>query len=241
MKKKYDFKVSCLVSAYYAEKYLEGRLSNLFDQSWGADTVEIVVVCQGGSVEQEIAQAWVKGWDDNRFKIIVTSDIPTVYRAWNLAIEASSGQYLTNSNCDDRLEPHALEAMAKILDKKKVYSAVYADQHIVDEIDGEPISIFKWRDTNKKELPLLIQGCYLSNAPMWRASLNEEHGLFDASYHSAGDYEFWLRLAAAGCKFYHINEPLGSYLKVAGQRETREPVRSIWETARAREAYRRYL
>ncbi len=50
---------------------------------------------------------------------------------------------------------------------------------------------------------------------MWRKSLHEKHGFFDSSFTSAGDWEFWLRMASAGETFKHVDEYLGLYLKRA--------------------------
>jgi hypothetical protein len=46
---------------------------------------------------------------------------------------------------------------------------------------------------------------------MWRKTLHERHGYFDQKYRSAGDWEFWLRCAFAGEKFFKHPEILGVY------------------------------
>ena len=69
-------------------------------------------------------------------------------------------------------------------------------------------------------------------------SLHDEYGLFDSEYHSSGDYEFWLRLAKNDVKFQCIPEPLGAYFDRRNNIENREPLRTQWETARARGEYR---
>ena len=48
-------------------------------------------------------------------------------------------------------------------------------------------------------------------APMWRNSLHDRFGLFDESYHSAGDYEFWVRCAVQQARFRAIPEILTVY------------------------------
>jgi len=80
---------------------------------------------------------------------------------------------------------------------------------------------------------------------MWRGSLHKKYGMFDAEMKSAGDYEFWLRLASVGERFVHIKRVCGAYLRREDSVERREPLRTIWETARARtkyqEAWRQYV
>ena len=73
---------------------------------------------------------------------------------------------------------------------------------------------------------------------LWGVRLHKQFGYFDETYKSAGDYEFWMRLASKGVKFYHVREPLGSYLKRQNSVEHREPLRSLWEANHARMKYR---
>lgn len=218
-------KVSAIVSAYYAEQYIEGRLTDLEAQE---PCPEIVVIAQIDSVESKSAIS-------RKITTVDTHDVPTIYDAWNKGIEASSGEYITNANCDDRLYPGALARMAKVLDDKPHIGVVYPDVDIVEKIGGDPAGRFTWAEGN---LAKLLQGCFLGPMPMWRRSLHEKHGYFDAEMHIAGDYEFWLRLAAAGVKFQRIAEPLGAYLKRKNSAEHREKLRAVWETARARGRYR---
>ena len=221
-------KVSAIVSAYYAEEFIEGRIRNLADQSLKP---EIVVVCQRGSKEEII----VNDLGDMVNTIIVTDDIPTVYDAWNMGIEKATGDFITNANSDDRLYPGALAAMYAMLNKKPQYAVAYTDLDIVEEIDGPQVGRFNWLEGGLEELK---HGCFLGPMPMWRKSLHDKYGYFNPAFHSAGDYEFWMRLAEGGEKFFHIRQPMGAYLKRKESIEHRESLRSVWETARVRAKYR---
>jgi len=228
-------KVTAIVSAYYAERFIEGRLENLLAQSLKP---EVIVVCQTGSAEHEIA----KKFD---VKIIETPDIPTLYEAWNIAIKQATGEYITTANSDDRLYPRALEKMAKALDNNPKYGMVYTNIDLVEEIDGAPKTQFEWMEGGLHEL--VFKGCFLGPMPMWRKSLHEKHGYFlesetlrngdEYKYHITADYEFWMRLAAGGEKFYHIKEVLGAYLSHPGNLEHRHFLRRLWEESRVRSKY----
>lgn len=220
-------KVTALVSAYYAEQYLEGRLHNLLQQ---ACDLQIVVVCQKNSAETLIAASMLP-WNC----VIETPDIPTVYAAWNIGIRHATGEYLTNANSDDRLHPGALAQLAQALDTHPRAAVAYGNVQTVDEIDGPVTGSFDWLQGG---LPELMTGCFLGPMPMWRASLHQKYGLFDESYTSAGDYEFWLRLAAGGETFHKVDGFTGLYLDRRESVEHRAPVRAAWETSRARSKYR---
>lgn len=229
-------KVSAIISAYYAEEYLQGRVENLLKQSL---VPEIIVVCQEGSREHEIA----KGSD---VKIITTKDVPTIYEAWNMAIKQASGEYLTSANSDDRLYPKALEKQTKALDEHETYAVSYFYVDRVDKIDGAPFDVFQWMNGGLQEL--VFKGCFLGPMPMWRKSLHDKYGYFleqerlqngeDYKYQVVSDYEFWMRLAQGKERFFLIPEVLGAYLDHADSAEKREPLRRIWEDARVKAKYR---
>src|SRR3989337_2752687 len=122
-------RVSAIISAYYAEPYIEGRILNLQQQTLRP---QIVVVAQEKSIEARIAEGMLDGED----VLIDTPDIPTIYKAWNLGIEASRGEYIINANSDDRLASYAIEFLASALDRNPTHAVAYADVDIVEDLVG---------------------------------------------------------------------------------------------------------
>lgn len=220
--------VTAIISAYFASEYLHGRLENLLLQTQVPD--EIVVVCQKLSPEHAIANTFEK-----HVKLVLTPDVPTIYSAWNMAIAASTGEFITNANCDDRLRTAAIEEMARMLKQHPKYAVVYGNQEIVKTIDGPVVGTFDWAEGG---LPELLHACFIGPMPMWRRELHAKYGLFDESLRVVGDYEFWLRIASAGERFLHLRAVVGRYLDRQESAEHRAPIRTTWETARVRALYR---
>lgn len=217
--------VTAIVSAYYAESFLEGRLSNLLSQ---APVPEVIVVCQDGSIEHKIATKFAD------VVVITTPDVPTIYRAWNIGVEAAHGEYLTNANCDDRLYPGALRHLAGILDDNPQAGIAYANSDIVTTIDGLPVNRFEWLDGGFAELQY---ACFVGPMPMWRKELHSLYGLFDEELRVAGDYDFWLRVVSQGQQLRHSGRSVGAYLRRPDSAEHRESLRTLVETARVRSRY----
>src|SRR5574341_894251 len=167
-------KVSAIISAYFCELFLEGRIENLLEQSLKP---KIVVVAKDGSPELEIARKYSRdGFED--FVIITTEGVPTVYEAWNEALKFCDTEYVTNANSDDRLYPGALSLLAKTLDKNPDHAVSYFNIDFVKTINGEPVNTSNWLEGGLDEL---MTGCFLGPMPMWRRSLHEKYGLFDGS------------------------------------------------------------
>lgn len=219
--------ISAIVSAYYAEEFIGGRITNLLKQ---VPKCEIVVVCENGSVEDQIASSF------EDVIVVRTVSIPSVYEAWNIGIRVSTGVFITNANSDDRLYPGALALLEHHLLTNEGVALVYADSDIVAEVEGPPINRFVWAEGGFDEL---LKGCFIGPMPMWRRSLHEKYGFFDESMRSSGDYEFWLRIASHGECFKHVKQVVGSFYSSTGTASRREPLRRTWEDARARSRYKK--
>ena len=216
-------RVSAIVSAYYAEDFIRGCLE---DQAAQTELQEVVIVCQSGSKECEVAHNFQDA-GVNWVTIVETEDVPTIYRAWNLGIQNSKGKYITNANTDDRHHPRAYELMANVLDSRPDIDLVYHDTFVSWEPnqtfsefieanrnvrleagrhEGKP-GVFSWHNYSRE---LLAQGCFMGPQPMWRANLHQRHGYFLDNYKIAGDYEFWLRISE-DANMFRIATPLGLY------------------------------
>ena len=223
-------KVSAIISAYYAEEFIEGRLKNLLTQEL---LPEIVVIAQKGSYELEVAKEFETDFASHGvFKILQTDDIPPIYTAWNMGIKVATGEYLTNANSDDRLYDDALREMAFILDNNPevglVFSAVDLRRDQEKEVnywkridDGTGI----WHNAFNR----LMERCCIGAMPMWRASVHKEIGYYDERYFHASDYEFFLRMAFAGYGFYYIVKALGIYNRRWNSDEWKNKEASVYE------------
>lgn len=220
-------KVTAIVSAYCgAYEFLQGRIENLLSQR---PDPEVIVVCQRGSPEYVIVESFPRR---PNLWLIDTGGIPTIYRAWNLAAEIASGEYITNANSDDWVYPGGFEALSDALDAHPDADVAYSFSDIIRDVGGLPVNRYEWIDGGLEELR---ERCFLGPMPMWRASLHREKGYrFDESLHVAGDYDFWLRVASGGGLFYRVKRATGAYLRRSDSRERREPLRALVETARVR-------
>lgn len=219
-------KVSSVVSAYYAQDYILDRILNLQHQ---VPLPEIVVVAQKGSKEAEVART-------HDTVLILTDDIPTIYAAWNMAIKASTGEYITNANCDDFTYKGSLGAMATMLDEHPEYALVFGDNHISDD-HGHIKLHTRWNGG----FHILKNKCYVGPFPMWRRSLHDKYGYFDESYQVAGDYEFWLRISSRGEIFGKMVDTVGMYYNNPTSAEHRNRQLAALENIKVRNIYKDVL
>ena len=167
----------------------------------------------GSDAEEEVIHKYIEKFPDNIVYERLAED-PGIYGTWNLAIEKSTGEFITNVNCDDRKSQVSLELHAKELVSNPNIDLVYADSLITDE----PNETYVKNTSNgrKYNFPqFTLENLKLTNMPhnnpMWRRSYHEKYGVFDTKYRSAGDWELWLRGASQGAQFKKIDNTLGLY------------------------------
>jgi FkbM family methyltransferase len=205
-------KVSAIVSVYNAEKFIQGCLEDLINQTlYQKGQLEIIVI-DSNSPQNE--GAIVQTFQAKYPHIIYerTAERETLYTAWNRAIAKAKGVYITNANADDRHRPDALEIMANYLDKNSDIVLVYGDQ-LITNIPNDTWATTKadkhwnWPEFSYSELE---RRCIIGPQPLWRKSLHEKYGYFRGEFACAGDYEFWLRIGKTE-KILRIPEILGLY------------------------------
>lgn len=212
-------RVTAIVSTFRGQRFIRGCLQDLVAQTLFARRQLEVLVIDSASPENETAiVAEFAVQYPRQIRYVRSAEREPLYAAWNRAIALArhgDGPYLTNANVDDRHDPRCLELLAAALDHDPHAAAAYADSDVTADQNA---SFFQATRTRRLAWPdfdrdALFETCFLGPHPLWRKALHDRYGLFDATLRSAGDYEFWLRLAAAGERFIHIPEPLSLYLE----------------------------
>jgi O-antigen biosynthesis protein len=226
--------ITAIISTYNSERFIHGRMDNLVSQSV-LDMIEIIVI---DSASSEKESSIIQGFQElfpEKIKYIRTHERETVYASWNRGIEMAKGKYITNANSDDRLRKDAIEQLYNALERNPEYALAYGDSlislienEVFDDNDGR--IFFRWPDFDRT---LLFKTCFVGPHPMWRKELHEKHGLFDESFTSAGDYEFWLRISKNE-KFLHVPQVLGLYYLNPKGIENSDKSLSFQESERAR-------
>ena len=209
-------KISLITSVFKANEHIAQLMENITSQSIFKDKCEWIILNandKNHTFEEEIIQKYVEKYPDNiKYKRLDTD--PGVYGVWNEAIKMSTGEFVTNINCDDRRKSDALEQQAKLLFFKPDVDLVYNDSYIVQEANQtwedikQDMSKYNFEQFSKQAL---LRQNLPHNNPMWRKSLHDKNGYFDDKYKSAADWDFWLRCAFAGSKFIKHPETLGVY------------------------------
>nr|WP_256498773.1 glycosyltransferase family A protein [Chroococcidiopsis sp. CCNUC1] len=112
-------KVSVIIPAYNAMKYLPATLGSLLSQTF--DDFEAIVVNDGSFDETE---KWVSQIEDPRVKLICQQN-KGLAGARNTGINQATGEYIAFLDADDLWEPSKLEKQVAVLEENPEVGLVY--------------------------------------------------------------------------------------------------------------------
>ena len=209
-------KVSLITSVFDAEEHIDQLMEDVTRQTIFESHCEWIILNankSGDDYEEEVIKKYIEKYPNNIIYKRLDED-PGIYDTWNAAIEMSTGEFITNVNCDDRRPAMAYEEQAKILFSTPDIDLVYNDSYITHEpnVMWEDIkSDTKRYNFDKFSKEAMLRGNLPHNNPMWKKTLHDRFGAFEGKYGFAGDWEFWLRCAFGGAKFEKANQILGVY------------------------------
>ena len=129
--------------------------------------------------------------------------------AINKGFLKSSGEFVMWLNADDYLLPGALEQVVSFAKKHSDADVIYGDCLFVDEHKN---TIREKRERAFSFNMLHFYGCYIQSTACFYSRRVLDRGLFlDPKYKVCMDYEYYLKLAHAGCGFVHLPELLAGF------------------------------
>jgi len=208
----YSYLISAIVSTYNSEKFIHRCLQDLVGQTlYRQGKLEIIVINSGSQQNEE---AIVLDFAKQHPHIVYRKTCrETIYGAWNRGIELARGKYITNANTDDIHREDALEQLAAALEANPHAELAYSYCILTSD---ENDTFHQHHGYHTSQYPpydpsLGMLFCYLGPHPLWRRTLFDRIGLFDASYSAAGDYEFQMRFIADGGKAVLVPEVLSLF------------------------------
>ncbi len=123
----------------------------------------------------------------------------------NQGLQAASGDVIAWINSDDLYYPGAFARVAEAFAADSALDVLYgAADHI--DVDDQPFEAYP---TTFWDPELLRHTCFICQpALFFRRRVVERVGLLDPGLRYCMDYNYWLRLADAGCRFAYLPEKL---------------------------------
>jgi teichuronic acid biosynthesis glycosyltransferase TuaG len=208
--------VSVIMPTYNHADFLKKSLSSVLNQTF-SDWEAIVV--NNFSTDNTIEI--IESFSDPRIKLINYNNNGAIASSRNQGIIKARGTYIAFLDSDDSWYPHKLEASLKHFQKTDL--DLVCNSELLVENDT-PIATWHHGPLGHFSYDKLLIGgnCLSTSAIVVKRQRLIDAGNFnpDIKYNTAEDYDLWLRLAKAGCKFKFIREILGDHLKHANNQSS---------------------
>jgi glycosyltransferase involved in cell wall biosynthesis len=203
-------KVSIVIPAYNAMKYLPETVESVFQQTF--NDYEVIIVNDGS---QDNIESWFAELNHPKTRLI-TQENQGLSGARNTGITNAKGEYVALLDADDLWAPTKLEKQVKLLDQSTEVGLIYTWMALIDEKGLPTGRMFSAEDEGKvweKLLEFNVVGC--GSVPLIRRSCFDKVGLFDRNLRSyVEDWDLWLRMAPH-YDFKVVKEPLVFYRQLS--------------------------
>ena len=206
-------KVSVIIPAFNAERFIQEALESVFQQTFR--DVEVVVVNDGSTdgtcqAVQPYLSRIVYVEQENK-------KLPT---ARNAGAAASSGEYLAFLDADDCFLPEKLAQQVAYLDAHPAVGLVASGYDYVDADGSFLRRVESWRQGDQITLLSLLRGGLTAvHAVLMRREWFERVGGFDPAFAHCEDMDFWYRLGLANCPMAWLPQIVCQY-RMHGQNMT---------------------
>jgi glycosyltransferase involved in cell wall biosynthesis len=187
-------KVSVIIPAYNAMKYLPDTVNSVLGQTF--QDFEIIIVNDGSSDDIE---AWVAQNPNPQIQLISQTN-QGLAKTRNRGIAHAKGEYIAFLDADDLWEPTKLEKQVSVLDHYLNVGLVYTWVAYIDSENQLTGRVFRHEHEGDVWKPLVLHNLVeCGSVALVRRSCLETVGVFDENlsrYNVNEDWDMWLRIAA---------------------------------------------
>jgi len=209
MKRRSD--ISVIIPAYNAAAFIRETLDSVLTQS--SMPLEVLIVNDGSTDDtRPIIDRYAKE-HPQLFITVFNQENKGIGAARNKGLFEAKGHFVAFLDADDLWYPKKLEEVQGIIARYPKVDVIYHNEIEFDMLGNRRILRYK-KISGDAFSSLLFSGNRLStSATTVNHTLAVDIGGFseNLNFNGAEDYEFWLRLAKHGGKFFHLNEILGKY------------------------------
>lgn len=192
--------VSVVIPCYNAGEYIDEAIHSIFAQSYS--DYEIIIVDDGST--EPYTQDKLKSYSHPKLQVI-RQENKKLPAARNTGIRVAKGEYILPLDADDYFEPTFLEKAVSVLQTYTQVGVVTCHYKKFGEISQKITTLSG--DITQALYANVAHGNSLFRKVCW-----QEVGKYDEHMRlGAEDWEFWIRIVAAGWKIHCIREYLFHY------------------------------
>lgn len=199
---KHKLRISVITPSFNQEFYVQSMINSVADQT-SAPFEHIIL--DGGSSDG--SQAKLKSYENScAFVTLHVGRDTSQTNAINLGFYESRGDILTWLNTDDKYySKEVLNSVLDVFSKHPDVDVVYGRGNFIDNQGGFLREAFINKDPAKLKIKFSRSVGIIQPAVFFRRRVFEQIGPLDESLNYCFDYEYWIRMAHKGMKFYFLD------------------------------------
>ena len=183
--------VSIILNCYNGEKYLQQALNSIEKQSY--KNWELIF---WDNKSTDNSKNIFQSFKNKKFRYFFSKKHTSLYKARNLAIKKSRGQFISFIDADDLWDRNKLKKQVELFLRNKQVSLIYGNLWIQNE------NLKKRKLYWKKDLPsgliykkIIKEYCIGIITVMIKRNILSKKNAFDSKYNIIGDFDLFTRLA----------------------------------------------
>ncbi|MBQ21014.1 MAG: hypothetical protein CMD31_09690 [Flavobacteriales bacterium] len=195
-------KISIIIPCYNMGIYLQETMNSV-SSCPNKNDYEVIIV-NDGSTDIPTLELLKKIEQQGLF--VLNQENQGLAKARNNGIKLAEGEYILPLDADNKIRHNYISESIKLLERDENIDVVYGNkQHFGEENKLVNVPDF--------DFTLLCTKNYIDACAVYRKSIWNKVSGYDENMPIMGyeDWDFWLRIALQGAKFYHINEVTFDY------------------------------
>ena len=204
-------KISVIMPAYNAEKYINEAVDSILGQSFG--DFEFIII---NDFSKDATEEIILSYQDNRIVYVKNERNMGVAATLNRGLDLAKGEYIARMDADDISKANRLEVQLAYMEKHPECGICGSNLLLFGQ--GKTDELFCFAKSDREiRADMLFNSSFAHPSVMLRRSVLEENSLrYDCSFERVEDYELWSRMLTV-CKGHNIQEPLLRYRFHASQ------------------------
>lgn len=195
-------KISVIMPAYNAEKYIAEAIESILNQTFKDFEFIIIDDCSTDNTSK-ISLRYAK--KDKRIKYFRNEKNVGCTSSLNNGLKHYKGNYVARMDSDDISDRNRFKEQIKAIEK---YDVVGSNIVFIDE-QGNKIGKRKY--SNNIDKVIRIESPLAHPTVMFKSKLLEKTGTYNEEYDAAQDYELWIKFYLENAKFFVIQKDLLQY------------------------------
>jgi glycosyltransferase involved in cell wall biosynthesis len=198
--------ISIVIPTYNQAHFLREAIQSVLAQSFG--NWEAIIV---NNFSEDDTTEVVQSVKDDRIRLIHFRNQGIIGAARNHGVQHANADLIAFLDSDDSWHPDKLKRVMSLFEDQAGIDLVCHDECLLNENGNRSILTY---GPHTRYADMLFRGnCLSTSATVLRRRNFLEVGGFSENPRFVGveDYDLWLRLAKAGCRFFYQHEVLGTY------------------------------